>query len=381
MRVQAVQHLAGSWSTPLPSELDGAATWVLAFASPDTPPDAPALKQLSAAFPQSVVMGCSTAGEIAGDAVHDDSICVAVAQFEHTRLRVARTLLSAPADTAAAGERLAAALTRPEGGQALRAVFVLSDGVCVNGSTLVRALHAALPAGVLVTGGLAGDAERFKRTWVLDGAGVHVRHIMALGLYGDRLVTGQASEGGWVDFGPRRQITRSSGNVLYELDGKPALELYRSYLGDRAAGLPGTGMLFPLDVCAADTPEQRVVRTLVGVDEGAQSVTFAGDLPEGGFARLTRSSTERLVDSAGRAADAALQGLPGPSLAVSVSCVARRIVLGQHTEDEVEAVASRLPAGAVHVGFYSYGEIAPGRAPGSCALHNQTMTVTAYGER
>jgi hypothetical protein len=233
-----------------------------------------------------------------------------------------------------------------------------------------------------VTGGLAGDGTRFEHSWVLRGGRAESGQACAVGFYGERLHVGHGCAGGWQDFGPERRITRAEGNVLYELDGRPALELYKTYLGERAQGLPGAALLFPLSVRREGDGQPAVVRTILGLDETQQSLTFAGDLPAGGLARLMRASADQLIDSAGDAARQATAGLPAVDsvLLLSVSCVGRRLVLGERTDEEVEAVAETAPAGSAHLGLYSYGEIAPSAAGGGVALHNQTMTVTVLAE-
>ena len=372
-------HATGRWTTPLPAALDGAQTLVLAFAAPDLAGMAAPLADLAAAFPQAVVMGCSSSGEMAGSAVLDASLSVAVVRFEHTRLRSAEAAVALAADSFQAGASLAEQLSAPD----LRAVFVLSDGLSVNGSALVRGLVAGLPKGVVLAGGLAGDGSRFGHTWVLAGAQARSGCARAVGLYGDRLLVGQGCQGGWSAFGPERLITRAEGNQLFELDGQPALDLYKKYLGDLAAGLPGTGLFYPLAVRRQEDASAAVVRTILGMDEASRSLTFAGDVPEGGTARLMRAQNDRLIDSAGLAATQAVAaaGAQGAVLAVSVSCVGRRLVLGERTDEEVEIVQEHMPAGSVHVGFYAYGEISCGTVGGVSDLHNQTMTVTVFGER
>jgi hypothetical protein len=358
--------------------LDSAQTLVLVFAAPEFRDDPAPFETLAAAFPNSVLIGCSTSGEIAGVQVHDASITVAVARFEHTRLRSALTAVSGADDSFDAGARLASQLAAPD----LRAVFVLSDGLCVNGTPLVDGLTRHLPKGVSITGGLAGDGSRFGRTWVLAGAEPLSNRISAVGFYGERLRVGHGCDGGWSDFGPERRITRSEGNVLFELDGRPALELYKTYLGERAAGLPGTALLFPLSVRRDGEGQDTLVRTILGIDEAQQSLTFAGDMPQGGIARLMRANTDKLIGSAGLAARQATVGLDevDDTLVISVSCVGRRLVLGERVDEEVETVADSAPQGAGHVGFYSYGEISPAVPGGVSELHNQTMTVTVYSE-
>ncbi len=382
MQCQTVTHRTqGGWSAPLPVALDSEQTLVLAFAAPELADSPGPLVELARAFPNSVILGCSTSGEIAGSEVLDVSVSVAVARFAQTRLRRAITRVEGDADSFAAGARVAAQLAhgRPD---ELQAVFVLCTGLRVNGTQLVDGIAAGLPRGIPITGGLAGDGSRFARTWVLDGQRPETNHVSAVGLYGSNVRVGHGCDAGWSDFGPERRITRSSGNVLYELDGKPALALYKTYLGERAAGLPGTALLFPLAVRRDEHDDDALVRTILAVDEKEQSMTFAGDLPEGGIARLMRANTDRLICSAGmaaRAASAAL-GADTNALVISVSCVGRRLVLGQRVEEEVETVRDSVPCRGTHVGFYSYGEIAPASPGAASELHNQTMTVTVLSE-
>ncbi len=242
-------------------------------------------------------------------------------------------------------------------------------------------VNSVLPEKVVVTGGLAGDGDRFKRTWVLDGGQPKSGIVSALGLYGDRVRLGHGSKGGWEKFGPERVVTKSEGNVLHQLDGKPALALYKEYLGDRASGLPATALLFPLAVRKDAADEKSLVRTVLAVDEATQSMTFAGDIPEGSLAQLMKANFDRLI---GGASDAALMAkttgtTADTTLVLAISCVGRRLVLGGRIEEELEATLDVLPPGSKQVGFYSYGELSP-YATGRCDLHNQTMTLTAITE-
>jgi len=373
-------RLDGSGGAALPLELDSEQTLVLVFGAPGLAERPGPLVDLVRAFPRSRVLGCSTAGEIFANKVLDDSVIVAVARFEATRLASAAAPVRAADESFAAGE----ALGRQLAGEGLRGVHVLSDGLTVNGSALVRGLAAVLPPGVVVTGGLTGDGDRFARTWVLHAGAPASGMVTAVGFYGDAVQIGHGSAGGWDPFGPRRLVTRSEGNILHELDGKPALELYKQYLGDRAEGLPATGLLFPLALSRAEGgaagEERRVVRTILAVDEATQSLTFAGDIPTGAYAQLMKAQLDRLIEGAEQAAGLAGRPGEGPVLAVAISCVGRRLVLRERTEEEVEGVQDALPAGAQVVGFYSYGELSP-IASGDCDLHNQTMTLTTIRER
>jgi hypothetical protein len=165
------------------------------------------------------------------------------------------------------------------------------------------------------------------------------------------------------------------------LDGIPALSLYKTYLGDRAAGLPATGLLFPLAIRKHASDPRWLVRTILATDEQTQSLTFAGDIPEGALAQLMQANFDRLVQGASEAALGTQDAVwdSRPLLAIAISCVGRRLVLGQRTEEELEATSKILPPQGRQIGFYSYGEISP-LIDGSCDLHNQTMTLTTICE-
>ena len=376
MKIQTFTHGPDAgWSVALPAELDSEGTLVVVFGAPEYA-DAPApLEELVAAFPKSAIVGCSSAGEIHGYTIADRTLVVAVAQFERTELAIATTPIDKMTDSALIGMRLGTRLAR----SCPRLVLVLSDGLAVNGTDLVRGLAESLPDETMIVGGLAADGDRFARTWVLVDGVPKSGHVTAVGLSGP-LALGAGSQGGWDAFGPERRVTRAHGNVLYELDGKPALALYKEYLGELASGLPATALRFPLAIREFPGTGAPVVRTILAVDESQQSLTFAGDVPNGWRARLMRSNHDRLIAGAMRAAAEATAGISdAPALALAISCVGRRLVLGARTEEETEAAHEVLPPGSQQIGFYSYGEISPGGFA-ACELHNQTMTLTTIRE-
>jgi signal transduction histidine kinase/CheY-like chemotaxis protein len=374
MELATVSYQASTgWSQALPSTADGPRTLVLAFGSATLADDPRPLVELARAFPRSHLMGCSSSGNIVGEHVSDDGLVATIARFARTDLAWAVAAVTGAGDSLAAGRSIAGQLARP----GLRAVFVLADGLVLNGSELVRGITGGVGPDVRVTGGLAGDGDRFRRTWVYDGGAARGGVVTAVGMYGEALRVGHGSAGGWDPFGPERRITRSVGNVVLEIDGQPALALYKRYLGERAGGLPATGLLFPLAVRAGADDANRLVRTIV-----------AGDVPTGHLAQLMRANLEHLLDGATIAAGHAVDSAGphgGPALTVAISCVGRRLVLGERAEEELEAVAARTGGAAGQVGFYSYGEICPHSAGGGAGagigeFHNQTMTVTRFAE-
>ena len=375
MRVsQEVLDAEGRWH--IDGESVRNAGLVLFFGGRALLEDPAAFQQMRQRHPAAIIMGCSTAGEICGTRVSDDTIVATAIESEHTQLQLVTTTVGDDADSRAAGRRLAGSLDSP----GLVHVFVLSDGLHVNGSELVNGLRDRLPQGVVSTGGLSADGARFGRTLVSANAPAVEKQIAALGFYGDRLRVGFGSLGGWDPFGPERLITRSRGNVLFELDGESALTLYKRYLGKHATGLPATGLLFPLALRVA-AQQQPVVRTILGVNEAEQSLTFAGDMPEGAHARLMKANFERLIDGAVDAARISQRLADGPpQLAILISCFGRKLVLKQRIEEEVEGVRDVLGVHTALSGFYSYGEISPHTPNADCELHNQTMTITTLSE-
>jgi hypothetical protein len=339
--------------------------------------DGKLIGELRQPFEGAAVIGCSTSGEIAGDEVIDDSVIATAVAFDHTRLRTADAKIAEAKSSYEVGEELARQLNGPS----LRHVFVVSDGLNVNGSDLARGLASGVPQGVSITGGLSGDGTSFAETWVIADDAAGPQHVAAVGLYGDRLRVGYGSMGGWKPFGPLRTITRAEANVLYELDGHSALDLYKTYLGDHADQLPGSALLFPIVVTEAQGGEG-VVRTVLSVSEQDKSMTFAGDIPQGGTAQFMKTNVDDLVDGATDAAEASLIGLgeKRPDLALLVSCVGRKLVMKQRIEEEIEAVRGVFGDDTRIAGFYSYGELSPFSQGGECRLHNQTMTITALAE-
>ncbi len=379
MKVEQRVWLASrGWDPGGAGALRNSARLALVFGATSRLLDPERFREIERFYPEAQLFGCSTSGEICGTSVYDDSIVLTAIALERSHFKGATARLDEVGSSFEAGERLSRSLEK----NGLKHVLVLSDGLKVNGSALVKGLASQLPASVTVTGGLAGDGERFRETLVFFGNQPQRGVVAVLGLYGDHVRVGYGSLGGWDPFGPERLITRSRGNVLYELDGRSALELYKGYLGEHARGLPATGLLFPLSLRTGEG-DAGVVRTILAIDDADQSMTFAGDVPEGAFARLMKANFDRLIDGAVGAAKTSYEALGSstPDLAVCISCVGRKLVLKQRTEEEVEGVRDVLGQGAALAGFYSYGEISPFTPNGKCELHNQTMTITTLSER
>jgi hypothetical protein len=338
-------------------------------------------RELREMFPAAHILGCSTGGQINNSDVNDDGIVAAAIRFDSTRLRLVDQDVTDASQSWNCGETIGKALREDD----LAGVFLLSDGLNVNGSELVNGMVSAIGSGVPLTGGLAGDGANFTETLVGGNCVPRSRIAVGVGFYGKAIRIGHGSAGGWDLFGPRRQVTHSAGNVLFELDGEPALDLYERYLGlEDSKGLPGSALLFPIQVHDAEQPDSAVVRTVLAVDHDKRSMTFAGDVPQGWTAQLMRGNFDRLAEGAADAARQARLGLNAGKddhqFSILVSCIGRRLLMGQRTSDETEAAGAELGEDTLRLGFYSYGEISPHAKSGICELHNQTMTVTSFAE-
>lgn len=377
MKSFSFQCDVGDFSDSLDKFRDNNAGLVLFFTSSAYISDGAPAALIQAAFPDAFVLGCSTSGEI-GASVEDDSISVVGMTFEKTAIRCASVDIAAGASMQAVGSALAKDLA----GEDISGLFVLAPGVNINGSELTRALRDNFPSGISISGGLAGDGLNFARTYTVMNDKVSETMVVAFALYGKDVLMRSRSKGGWKPFGPLRRVTKARQNVLYELDGKPALDLYKQYLGDKAAELPSSGLLYPFAIMQEDGNSVGLIRTILNIDNEQSSLVLAGDMEDGQLVCLMHGNTEDLVDAAEDAASQASEGIKNlPSFAtICVSCVGRKILMGDDTEEELDAVREVILKNAT-AGFYSYGEIALADDTGRAELHNQTMTITCIGER
>lgn len=352
------------------------ASIIFVFGDSDVLRSKASFASLKSLYPRAKIVGASSAGHILGNKIANCPIVATAVQLEKASIEVATIDFAVGDDIESIAVNLISQLPR----EGLKHIFVLADGLNLNGSELVRGINACL-GHVSVTGGMAGDGARFQQTYVISDEPGKERRIVAVGFYGDDLVISAGCYSGWSEFGGDRLITKSNGNVLYELDHRPALNLYKEYLGEFAAELPNSGMRFPLSIRErGGKPE--VIRTLLGINEAEKSITFAGNVPEGYLARLMKPNIDVLIEGAKLAAEQITQVKDCMALGLVVSCMGRKIVMSQLVEEELEAIEKVLGKQVRLTGFYSYGEIAP--FPNDnfrCQLHNQTMTLTVVYER
>ncbi|MFT5846620.1 MAG: hypothetical protein ACJARX_001295 [Psychroserpens sp.] len=335
-------------------------------------------KELRCKFPTGHLVFGSTSGDITAHVVDDESITVTAIEFEKTKFDIKTSnVLNSDLNSFKTGSDLVSQFLKDN----LKLIFVISEGSFINGSQLTKGMNVASTSdNLLITGGLCGDAARFEKTVASYNENPKPGEIVAIGFYGDTFEASFSIHGGWTPFGPERIVTKSESNELFELDNKPALDLYKKYLGDKSNELPGAALLYPLNVKSEDE-RQSFVRTILNIDEEKNTMILAGDIPENSRVQLMMTNVDNIANASERAARQALEFRKNkPQLALLVSCIGRKLVLDQRVEEEIEEVVDVLGEDTVICGFYSYGEIAPFHGEHDCQLHNQTMAITLISE-
>lgn len=334
-------------------------------------------QEIKELFPDGHIVFGTTSGDISANMVNDESVSITAIEFEKSTFLVkTKNILNSDIDSYKTGADLVSQFPTEK----LKFIFIVSEGSYINGSELTKGMNSVVSDNVLITGGLCGDDARFEKTLASYNENPKSGEIIAIGLYGDSLEATSSINGGWTPFGPERIVTRSKSNILYELDGLPALDLYKKYLGSKSEELPGAALLYPLNVKSTNE-KQSIVRTILNINEEDNSMILAGDILEGSKVQLMMTNVDNIVCAAEEAAKQAKELKKKDSqLALMVSCIGRKLVLDQRVEEEVEEIIEVVGDEAVFCGFYSYGEIAPFKSEIPCQLHNQTMTITLLSE-
>lgn len=334
-------------------------------------------QEIKEIFPTGNIVFGSTSGEIISDKVSENTIVLTAIEFEKSSYLVkSKNVKDFNNNDLDLGSELISEFPKKD----LKHIYVISEGSTVNGSDLIAGIEKEKHISIGLSGGLCGDDDRFQKTLASYNSNPKEGEIVAIGLYGKTLEITSANYGGWTGFGPKRIITKSEGNILYELDGKPALDLYKKYLGDKSKELPKSALLYPLSVKTTEDA-QPIVRTILNIDEETNTMILAGDVPQGSTVQLMMSTVDDIAEGASIAAkQATINRKNLPQLALLVSCIGRKLVMDQRTEEEVEEVLDVIGNQSKIIGYYSYGEMAPFQGNNACMLHNQTMTLTLISE-
>jgi hypothetical protein len=171
--------------------------------------------------------------------------------------------------------------------------------------------------------------------------------------------------------------------VVRAIDGRPATEFYREFLGNADI----THLTeYPLAV-TADDGRGYYLRAPGRTDEAGGCIHFLGDVPDGARVHITTTNRDQILAATRSSFQHALDDFPKdsggggkPALALCISCAGRKQILGSRTQEEgriVNELLGDVPA----VGFYGYGEIARLAKDGVSHYHNETFTTLLLGGR
>ena len=323
-------------------------------------------------YPDAHIIGCSTAGNILDATVDEYEVVASAVSFEKGYIKVFSTQLSENKIT-----ENTSALINPIDKEDLKHLFVLAPGL-INGSDVVNSIK--LDKNITVSGALSGDEYKFEDTYLFTDKYTGDDLLIVVGFYGEAIYTSVGCDTGWDEFGATRIVTKSKGNIIYEIDHKPAIELYKKYLGDKINDLPNSALRFPLSIKDNVDDINEVILVMMGMNLDG-SLIYGGDIKEGSTVKLMKTNVSNLLDGASLSAKGIKEHNKKASLSIAISCAARRSVLKQYCTEEVAVTKDILPLNTNIIGFYSYGEIAPfSNQLSKPLLHNQTMTITTIYE-
>jgi hypothetical protein len=337
------------------------------------------LSAIARQAPDTPLIGCTTAGEIAGGRAATSSVVVTA--FGGPGFAV-RTAAAANASTRLreAGEEVAEALSETFDAHPYQAAILLSDALGGDQLEVIRGAYSVMGATVPLVGGCAGDDFKLSATFQLFDGEV-VSDTLVGALLASEAPLGIGVRHGWRPVGEPILVTRSAKNRVYTLDDRPALDVYleRFDAPEEARTDPAAfahfSMTHPLGLGRRSTEEGARYVASANFEDG--SLNMIAEVPQGGIVWFLEGDVESVLDATSGACLEAIDALDGrdPLVLLAFDCAARRLVLGDEgIERETELIAGHA-CGAPVAGFYSYGEIA--RTRGAAGFHNETLVVLA----
>jgi len=262
------------------------------------------LEGVNSVIPGTPVITCTTDGKISTLGLSTDSVVVlALASDQIKFTTVAVDFLSQ--DSFKAGIKVGNQFINTN----IKYMQIFSDGLLGNGSKIVEGIQKVFGKSISIAEGTTGDGSLFTRTYQYHNYKVLTNSIVGVGFEGKySFITGVSS--GWTPIGMAKKVTKSIGNVVYELDGQPALDVYKKFLGKHASLLPAVGVEYPLGLSGpqGDVEEDGyfLCRATMGVDHEKGSITFAGDVPQGAMVKITMGNDLDVIKTAKKAAQSAL---------------------------------------------------------------------------
>ncbi len=330
--------------------------------------------------------GCSGEGTINGDYADESNFSVVVMVISSDELRWRNGLATGlSADSRATGQLVAQSVSSDVSADAV-GLFVFPDGATANFDHFFAGLEGNLSSDQFLPlwGGGAGDNLALVQTYQYCDDEV-VSDGVAYALLSGEAQPASAIGIGYIPIGGERKVTRSQGNVIYEIDGRPALEVLQEYLPDRALAEDWGSYAITFALCLRAPSyikdEEYIVRTILSVDAADGSATVQSEVPEGTSVWMSSRDKEKVTTGLDRMADQIKEELGGaqPKLVFHFDCCSRGKVMFRDQEKQRilrrfrQAVGPEVP----WAGFHSFGEIGP-VGKHNC-YHSYTAVVLALG--
>jgi hypothetical protein len=338
------------------------------------------LDRIHQVFPDLELIGCTTDGEISSKlGFQQDSLTLML--FCADTVKISAGLgQGAQHDPFVAAQQAvqqatATMTTPPQLCIALPASYT-ADGTTTNGGDLLTGLELALGKQVPIVGGTAGDQYRFKTTYQFFQNQVLTDALPIL-IFSGEIQFSYGIACGWTPIGRKSIVTKSQGTALYEIDGKPALEFYQRYLGNR----PPTAEN-PLAVYEEGS-DRYYMRVPNIYDQKSGTINFLGNVPEQATVQITDINRDKVIQAAETSFINALTNYPGgqPQAVLLFSCCCRRWLLGTRVKEEYQLVRDAFSTALPICGFYTYGEFAPLEPQGSTYYHQETFVTLLLGTK
>lgn len=316
------------------------------------------------------MVGFCTGGIITADGVFRQG--VGVCTLSGDELRVVTSLQRRlSADPRGAGRRAGEELLAS--GLDQGTVFVLPDGFAANISEVVRGLYNSMGPDFKYVGGGAGDNLRFFKTCQFTETGLASDALAVALLDGPTVQTGIGH--GWQPTGEPLVITAARGKRVFEIDGRPAFEVYSERLG----GIPVDkfaeyGMRYPLgipDICG-----NHLIRDPLAVNDDG-SIDFVTEVPRSAVVSIMEGEVADLIETARSVSQAAAGKVAGPQFVLVFDCISRCLLMDEEFERELKAIRQAVGMEVPILGCLTFGEV--GSYADVPLFHNKTMVVAVGG--
>ena len=348
------------------------------------------LKGVTSITKKTPMIGGTTAGEISTFGLSVNSVVIMALKSKDVKFYVGIGQ-GISKNEENAGKELARNVLKKASKKTAKSLIMLPDGLAGDGLRVIQGVQKILGEYFEIVGGSLGDEDKFKNTYQYYNGKVYQDTVVGMLFCSDKIKTGTGVRSGWESVGSRFKCTKAKGNIVYKFGDKTALQVYTEYLGSaRAKKLPAIGLEYPMGLvderAKIEGYDYFQIRCPLAVNEKDGSVTFAAAIPEGKEVTLTYSSRTSIINGSKLSAIQSRKTLGGatPKLIMMFSCVARKMVLGRRTNDEINSVKQVFGKNIPLIGFYTYGEIGPIdkriQSLKSTRWHNETVVLWVLGE-